>query len=214
MAWNTPKGFNFRSTLGYVTDGANQQFVGHNGASPYPTTNTIGGDSVTYGWVSGGATISDRDRTTGNDPRLCGMCGVADSESQPHADFRVDLPEIGKYRVVLAAGDAGWANRVYWDLLDNTTVLRSRAEYTAGGMDRYGDASGVERTSPAAWIADNVAVDDVYSSTTLIYRLKRSSPGGMTVIAHLQIEQLPMWAFPQPYPPQFGVFRRVRGEAG
>src|SRR5262245_29425693 len=105
MPWATPKGWNFRNTSGFITDGTNQTYALYNEFERYPiSSRTIGGEAVTFGWVEafsgsnmlGGA---DRSNTGGIDPRFA---GVNYSPPGSFATFRVDLPEAGTYDIRIA----------------------------------------------------------------------------------------------------------------
>jgi len=117
MAWD--KGFNFRGTSGYVTDGANETYVLLGDA--YPVTR----NGVTFGWLSAPSS-GDRDSTI--DRRLAGINYTA-NDGASQRDFQIDLPAAGDYIISLALGDHGFTQTYqYWRLLDNTTVLATIAD--------------------------------------------------------------------------------------
>lgn len=185
MAWATLKGFEFRATSGYVTTGTNHAVV--TDAVAYPTTTSIGGESVTYGWESI-ASGNSRDRTTGspNNPKLSGAC-FNDGTSPTPAVFRVDLPAAGDYSIRIAAGDFSVNNNAYFDVKDTNSVLISKSEAATGGADFYVDASLVARTSAADWIANNVAVTNTFATT--IFRFSLNQSVGASVIAYIELSQ-------------------------
>lgn len=189
MAWLTAKGFNFRSTLAFVTDGTNEQCVNSatdtasGAAIAYPTTNTIGGDSVTYGWVVSGSAADTRDRNSGLNARFAG-CHFNGTDGTE--DFRIDLPATGSYTIRLAAGDPSNSIPTKVELFDNTNslgVLCSTATASAG----FRDAVDAEY-SAANWPANNTAVQKTFTTTTCLFRIgDGTSVTGF--IAHIQITQ-------------------------
>jgi hypothetical protein len=173
------KGFNFRDTLAFVTDGANQIFV--NGTDVYPVTS--GG--VTFGWSS---TAAEVDRSSSVDPRFAGV--HYQSNTGTRNSFRVDL-SAGTYTIHLAIGDQGASHTdQYVEVLDNTT---SRAIIDiVGGVtaDNFLDATGVSRTR-ANWPTQNVSISVNVSSGILIVKIGTlTDPGNssVTVLAHMFID--------------------------
>lgn len=145
-------GINFRSTSGYVTDGANEVYCL---GDQYPTTR--GG--VTFGWST---VVSIRDRSASVDRRLAGT----NFASSIGIYFRLDLPSAGQYDIHLAVGDATNLNRVEWDLNDTTTNL---AQYRNGGnqlVQQFMDASGVIR-EVANWPSQEVKITKTFATTQL-----------------------------------------------
>ncbi len=178
MAWD--KGFNFRDTSAFVTDGTNQTYVANTGggvADLYPTTR----NGVTFGWntfLSG----STRDRIDTNDPRLA---GVQWGSGTPVIDFRVDLTATGDYSIDLALGDpAGGANSTNSIVYDNTTSLATIT--TASGSGQFVDASGVNRTSAALWVSGHATITKTFAST--IFRV--TSEVNLAPVTHVFLSQL------------------------
>src|SRR5205809_595690 len=93
MSWD--KGFNFRDSIGYVTDGTNETYVRDTG-DVYPVTR----NAVTFGWNSN---LGGADRNSAIDRRLAGL-----NYSSPGTSFtfQVDLTAPGTYDISLALGDA------------------------------------------------------------------------------------------------------------
>src|SRR5262245_50094126 len=139
MAWT--KGFNFRSTSGFVTDAADDTYVltnGSNQGEQYPTTR----NSVTFGYTSL-VTLGDRDRNAGNNAKLAGI-HFPDTEAN-ETIFRVDLPATGNYRVRLAMGDPDNASTGQKVLIrDNGSTLATITGDAAANSFR--DATGTELT--------------------------------------------------------------------
>jgi hypothetical protein len=94
---------NFRSTSGYVTDGAGQTYV--LATDTYPTTR--GG--VTFGWETPGPT-GHANRSTSLDVRLAGIGYRVNSSGGAAGIFRVALPATGTYNLRLAMGDANYSH--------------------------------------------------------------------------------------------------------
>lgn len=167
-------GINFRSTSGYVTDGANETYC--NESDLYPTTR--GG--VTFGWVvAGGGEVQDRDRTTGQDRRLAGL-NFAFNTSDPV--FRLDLPATGTCDVHAAFGDHDNALPTDWLLKDNATTFQTISGSTSAA-NKFKDATGSEYTA-AAWPGSETAVSRTFAST--VFRLQSNS-ASLNCIAHLRI---------------------------
>jgi hypothetical protein len=171
-----PQGINFRDTLAYVTDGANESFATYNGFNPtYPTTTAQGN---TVGWE--GAVGNGRDRTTSNDRRLAGIQFTSSSQ----VDFRFDLPAAGSYNIRIAAGDAGGVNNTNWSLVDGTTALVTLTSGTNSVANSFRDATNTVLTA-AAWPSSNTAVTQTFATTICRFR---STSSGNDAIAHFYIE--------------------------
>lgn len=173
------KGFNFRATSGYVTDGANQTYVL---GDAYPTTR----NSVTFGWT---ASLSDplRDRDNMVDPRLAGINQIPNNTPK---DFRIDLPAAGGYTVYIALGDAviDQPTAQYLEIFDDTTskLVINDTDGTLGG--NFDDANGTNRTS-AAWPTDNVGIGLSFATTTMYVTVGKGSGSGNSTIAHIRVVQ-------------------------
>ena len=183
MSWTNFKGFNFRSTLAFVTDGANETFI--NAGVSYPTTTVIDGDSVTYGFedfISSGRTI---DMNSGIDPRLAGVAGVVVGE--PEVRFRIDLPATGSYEIRTAWGDGANPRVQTGEIRDTNTAFITISGTTATGEFR--DATNVTRTSSADWVANNVTVTRTMASTILRAVIQVPASDAST-LAHIAVRQV------------------------
>jgi hypothetical protein len=196
--WLTTKGFDFRATSDFsgsvpglpaAEDANNRVFVGDTAqvsgdyGGQYPTTRTLGGDSITYGWVTDIPTV--RDRNSANPQQLMGIHFAPGSANV--LNFRVDLPAVGNYKVRLAIGDNdGGHTPMHVLILDNTTTLLTRNEGTVAA-DTYVDAGGTVRTD-AGWVSSNVQVSLTFATTTFFMRLDATVD--LTTIAHLELEQV------------------------
>lgn len=177
-----PQGFDFRSTLAYVTDPANCEFWGPGTA--YPTVTAISGYNA--GWVTAtGNGAANRDAA--GDPRLAGQ--NERSTTNGANDFRFDVPTGAAYDVHLAIGDpAGFASNGQYDLYDGTTLLATVYNGSVSGADTYADASGTVRTSEADWIANEVAYTTASISSHLIFRMTPAAGSNFAKIVHMFIE--------------------------
>ena len=162
-------GFNFRNEISFVTDGANDQGVQITSATAlYPQTNTIGGESITWGVTTLTGTEC-RDRYDTNDVRLAGMWFKANATAGVQI-FRVDLPATGTYSINIAAGDPQYAsNANTFRILDNTTskIFVDAVATTSG---QFLDATGTPYTN-ATWPTSNTAVDVTFATTTCFIEL-------------------------------------------
>lgn len=188
MAWATTKGFNFRSSLAFVTDGSNEQMVSNSaGDGLYPTTDTIGGESVTYGWD---VATTIRNRDAGIDQRLAGL-HFWGSAGDTEAVFRIDLPATGSYKIRLAVGDASFDQNNHWvDVRDNGSVLFNVGGGTVDTVTaHFLDANGTDHTA-AAWPGSNTQRSITMSSTVLQVAIR--TVGGVTQgqLAHVEVEQV------------------------
>lgn len=187
MSWATTKGFNFRNTAAFTTDGANETYVIE--SDTYPTTRSIGGENVTFGIEAQEAGNSrNRSASAPNAPRLSGVHQIASTDGTAEEVFRVDLPATATYSIRLAAGDQGSGNVAFWEIRDTTSVVLSQAS-SATAADQYYDAGGTLRTTAALWLANNVAVEQAFSTTIFRIAIKRPASSS-SVLAHLQIEQI------------------------
>jgi outer membrane protein assembly factor BamB len=173
------KGFNFRKSQAYVTDGANETYVL---GDLYPTTR----NGVTFGWGTNIANVN-RDRVATNDRRLAGVNQQTNNGTQ--VTFRVDLPAPGTYQIHLALGDAGFgqANQ-YLQILDNTTVLMTIDKRGVGtAAQQFYDATGALLTN-TTWPTSEKPTTLTFASTTL--NVVIGSPTSVTnssTLAHLRI---------------------------
>jgi S-DNA-T family DNA segregation ATPase FtsK/SpoIIIE len=170
MTWD--KGFNFRATSTYVTDGTDETYVL---AESYPTTR----NGVTFGYTSSTGTINTRDRLTSIGPELAGLHFDGGSGSV----FRVDLPAAGDYDVRFGAGDPGNAQTVSATFKDGASTLWSLGP-TALAAGHVIDALGVDYTD-AAWPGSNTAKRLTWGASALTLTAPASS-----TIQHLFVSQV------------------------
>ncbi len=187
--WASPGiGFNFRGTSNYVTDGASTTSVL---GDFYPTTTTIGGIPVTYGWNTGGAVlgctggIAGINRNASVDPRLAGVNYVGPSSC---AVFRVDLPTTGVYKVQLGFGDdlnafSNFVGTIY----DNASILSVITAGASLSAAQFIDATGVTRTSASDWVTNQATSTLTFTTSTFYFKM-----GGTdyNTLATLHIQRL------------------------
>lgn len=192
MAWTSKKGFNFRASAGFVTDGTNEipiHGTGNNIGPAYPSSKTIDGDTFDVGWSTAGADGA-RDRFNTLPPRLAGIHFKSNNGTQNI--FRVDLPSAGVYAVTLAIGDANSGTTPYWQIVDDASVLESVDKTgTPTTSGQFYDATGTIRTSDALWVSNNVDKEYTFASTIFRIRIGTTGAGsGNTHISHLGIRQV------------------------
>lgn len=187
MAWATAKGFNFRSTAAYVTDPSNSRHVldGTDALAAYPTTNTIGGESVTYGFTDTTG-LSKINRSLTVNAKLAGI--VYQGNSETIAKFRVDLPASGSYKIRFALGDAGDTSQGKVEVYDDTT-LKATIEDTAIAITSWVDALGTEHSGSAAWVSNNAQLTVSFATTICLVYITNVGPTTNSMIAHLELEQ-------------------------
>ena len=173
MTWL--KGFNFRQTSGYVTDGANETYVV---GDSYPTTR----NGVTFGWESGlGGVVN---RSTGVDRRLAGINYVF-NDGGAHV-FRVDLPNAGSYVLNAAFGDTTGGNGIPQSskFQDGSTSLWTNS-VTFNESPGWVDAVGNQHTTASDWVANNSPA--TFTCATTILRVAQGfvNNGNASRIAHL-----------------------------
>ena len=167
---------NFRSTSGYVTDGAGETYsiAGEN----YPVSRA----GLTFGWVFNATSVN---RSTSVDVRLAGMQTNQANTSQY---FILDLP-AGTYNVRIAQGDMNTAfTGRGFDIKDGAgnTLLTHTADTAAGSfMDANGDVY-----TAANWPASNTAVEIVVPETSP-QRIEIRQGGSGLNLAHLELTPVP-----------------------
>ena len=175
MSWD--KGFNFRGTSGFVTDGTDETYVL---GDSYPTTR----NGVTFGWTTAGITAADD--SSALDRRLA---GVNYDASVPRT-FQVDLPAAADYTIDLAVGFSSSLSSAQQTIVkDTTTAVLSLGPHAVSG-GKYWDAFDVERTSAANWVSAHQTVQKTFATTTLNIDIS----GGDHVLTHLFLHQVSVTA--------------------
>ena len=161
--------FDFRATSGFVTD---PSYATYCIGEAYPTTRTINGYSVTFGWESGTGLLT-RDGSAALDPRLAGI-----NFGGTGSVFRVDLPDKGDVLVGLAVGDPrNNPNTTTITVSDTVTNLIS---FTAiQTVNTVADATNT-LWGVAAWPGSNISVTKTF--TTTICRVSINTLGGLVHI--------------------------------
>lgn len=192
-AWAWDIGFNFRATSSFVTDPASTTWVVA-GVTAYPTTRTVAGQTIVFGWETLTGAYLNRDRGTWADSRLAGInCQL--NNGSPLV-FRVDLPATGVYAVSVALGDGVGNNPMNNHVKvnsNNTTVLT----LDVNSNNNFADATGALNTA-LLWPSANAAVQRTFSSTILRLSLGATSDSGYSCISHLRVVQMAPTSVPNP----------------
>jgi hypothetical protein len=183
-------GFNFRATAGYVSD-PSPTTAAIMGATPYPTTRTVNGQTVTFGWETLGTGYLARDRSATVDARLAGInCQLNNGST---STFRVDLPAAGNYTVSLALGDAVGGNpqNNYATVVDGSAAVISINALTSSST--FADATGA-LLGIAPWLSGAQSVQRSFSSTILRMQLGGRSDAVFSCAVHLRVAAVPVSA--------------------
>ena len=190
----TDFGFDFRSTVGFVTDPNYASFV--DSTQTYPQTYTNGLSlTIVGGWeslngVNCQSGISVTNRNAGNDPRLAGIAfptGGNAGGTGFQCIFRVDLPSTGAWTVAFAGGDASNGQNIYVQFADNGSVFATCSN-TATTSNHFADANCTVFTE-ANWITSNTTVTHTFTSTKLEMLVGPNSSAGSnsSTIAFLRV---------------------------
>lgn len=174
------KGFDFRSSIAYVSDPTNCTYEAHDAPDTYPTTR----NGVTFGWVT--TTVQDgrdRDNTAGNEK----VAGINFTSTGAVYTFQVDLPASGDYNIYLGVGDVFSSGSVGQVLIkDGSTTLITISH---NATNRIYDANDTAFTTLAGWVSGQTPQKVTFSGSTLSLLL---SIGSDTIgaIAHLFVDQV------------------------
>jgi uncharacterized membrane protein len=175
------QGFDFRATLGFVTDPPTATHV--LSTTAYPTT--VNG--VTFGWANT-LPVGSRDRSMKVDARLAGINYV--TNGMP-ATFYVGLPSAGTYNLSLAMGDAGFSScwtQCQIQFLDGSTVLAT-VTGAPQGMGFFYDAGG-KSWSATAWPTNNALIPlSLTGSKLTVIVGSNNNTGDQTPIAYMGLTQ-------------------------
>lgn len=178
MSWT--KGFNFRGTSSYVTDGANDTYVVND---LYPTTR----NGVTFGWETL-SSIDEADRSTGVDVRLAGInyfWGGATSLR----NFWVDLPATGDYEITLALGDQAGAKTNNKIVFKDTTTVLATVNPASQSANEWADATGA-LLSGANWPASNTPLTKTFATTRFTGQGDQTGNSQYFSLAHISLNQV------------------------
>jgi uncharacterized membrane protein len=176
------QGFDFRGTVGYVSDPPDASSVVP--GDLYPTD----GQLATYGWQTG-PQVGGSDRSRSVDARLAGLNYV--SNGSP-ASFYIDLPAPGTYSLSLAMGDEGYAQcfvqcQIQFKDADRVLATLTRGLVHAG---YFYDSNG-NQWSAATWPASNTPLQVTMTGTELNVVVGTINPtGDSTPIAYLGVQQV------------------------
>jgi hypothetical protein len=171
VSWD--KGFNFRGTIGFVTDGQGETYSLGN---LYPETR----NGVTFGFTTD-ATSNTVNRSV-IDRRLS---GTSTHSSAPPVKFKIDLPAPGNYFLKLAIGDEANAETgIKLVVRDSDRLLFTITGAT--GIAEFLDANGTLFTA-AAWPNGNRTRLITVSSKLL--QVEWGDGVGSTGLAHIFLSQ-------------------------
>ncbi len=160
-----PQGFDFRETIGYVSDPANYAPSYMLAGNPVPIFPTLSGQGNICGFASG-LDVQLRDKNSGNDARIAGLLFSVSGD----IDFKITLPAPGSYNVGLAAGDAAYSRNVAVDLYDGATLLAHLSTGATSGPQRFKDATDTEYTN-VTWPTNQTLRNFTFATTDCIFRL-------------------------------------------
>jgi len=156
-------GFDFRSTLGFVTDPANCYPVL---GETFPHTYAAG---VSAGFVSPGS-LNLVNGSAGVDARLAGC--IFENNSPFQMTFRVTLPATGTYTIDVVCGDVGYAESnmkvEVFDTGSSLGVLMTGA--STASSSRWVDTDGTDMTE-ATWLAGHTTVDKTFTTTECNFKI-------------------------------------------
>ena len=157
-------GWNFRGTVGYVTDDSHYGVFVFGEAYPHTYTNGDG-QSVNAGWGADESGFSF-DRNSGNDPRLAGIIFCPNNTTKI---FHVDLssgsaPGSGPYTAEISIGDAasGQFNNVYV-VKDGTTAFISQGPLNTSSQ-HFLDSAGTDLTN-VTWPGSHEVLARTFATT-------------------------------------------------
>jgi hypothetical protein len=183
MSWSTGYGFNFRSTVGYVTDGSDEFFwrggTQDSGIWTYPSEIVSG---VTAGWVDDLGTGIDEDNT--RDRRLAGRVARSNGAAG-EAFFRIDLPAPGTYEIGLGFTSSVTATRI--EVFDDATSEFVRSPTVSSG--NVADAVGTVHTF-ADWPANQVRATVEFASTVCRVQVGGGGGSNSTELHHVFVRQV------------------------
>lgn len=180
-----PQGINFRNTLGYVTDGANEAFVDHTSTYSYPYV-TAQGNTVGFEQLPD---LGSQNLYSSIDSRLAGA--VFQDTEQPAINFRFDLPAPGDYAFRLAMGANFSGVDAKCLLMDTNSSLGALVDSNTSAASRWFDAGGTERTE-TTWPTNNALVNKTLTTTICRFRVGASAAPDSyyTGLAHAYVEAL------------------------
>jgi len=184
MAWD--KGFNFRDTSGFVTDGTDETYCLKEN---YPVTR----NSVTFGFTDGLGGDRTRDRDNTANRRQAGGHFTNSSGSQDRVlVFRVDLPAAGDYIIRVSVGDrTNTRINQKAEVFDNTTSKGVIVNDASCASDHYVDATNVERTSDTDWGTNNASTTITFASTTFVLKIGTTAAASdNTFLTHIFLSQV------------------------
>jgi hypothetical protein len=179
-------GWDFRSTLAYVTDPAYATCVTFSDDYPHTFTNADG-KSINAGWTASVSSVSNRDAAF--DPRLAGT----HMPSFTTLSFRVDLgtgsaPGAGLYTLDGAFGRADYlSDGATIKVKDNTTEVVSLGAWSVTTA-HFLDITGVDRSpGTGSWDAVRATTNQTFATTTVFLEMNNTGTSFGGNIAHFRL---------------------------
>lgn len=178
------QGIYFRATDNQ-TDPANYDAEVANTVN-YPRT-PDNGDSTGVGWSALGTTLSRSNRDTATEVILKGIASIPCTS---FAEYTIDLPATGKYRIRVAAGDKSSGQKIRLQLFDGTTKIADHDGNVSS--NNWRDATGVIRSTESGWVNNNAPLIHNFATTTFKFRLGDTTNGASnnSTIAAIFIESV------------------------
>jgi hypothetical protein len=178
-------GFDFRSTLAYVTDPTDSVFWNN---ETYPTIKTSAlGQSVTAGWQSTSQLGAALNNSTGVDVRLAGS--IANLQNTVPSVFQIALPAPGVYDIVAAWGVTGGSEAsLTAAVLDNSTQLFQyfrQSVVTSNFLDATGTAYLY-----SAWPGSQTAKRVTFTSSICNMSIGNNGDSGQAPVAHFHLNRI------------------------
>ena len=172
--------FDFRATIGYVSDPSYATYcVGES----YPTTRTINGYSITFGWETGVGSIIPVDGNSALDPRIAGINFKQNTGTA--SVFRVDLPGSGAVTVGMSLGDT--RNNPCTSCVVVSDTISSLISFTAIQTgNTVADATNTIWTV-TQWPANNISANVSFGTTICRVSIGGTNiPGTFSGLNHLR----------------------------
>lgn len=185
--------WDFRATLapaGFTSDPSYAVSELGPGSNDYVANRgNVNGVLLGYGWETGGASITSRNRgSSGIDPRIYGMNFAPNSATV--CVFRVDLPASGQWDVSMALGDAAGNNPQNNYVKFNDGAVTTLHANTLS--NQYADAvGGLWTTTTWPTTGSLVTVRLTFGSTIMRLTLGGTVDVNSSCLAHLRLTQVP-----------------------
>lgn len=177
------QGINFRNTLGYVTDGADEHAELTGGGTPnYPDATSQG---FNVGWETINQNITPENHNTSPDPRIAGDAYMPGTGNDT---YRIDLPSTGDWDVELAMGDRNYAMSCSCEAFDTSSSLGVIAGDDNVPSGDFIDATDTIRTSASDWVSNQAKRSLTFTTTIARFEFDDNASGnGDYLVNHLKV---------------------------